>query len=131
MKVSKQDYLGNGFEFFVEMFLKSFPANNRIGISGKDYKVVSGENDNGCDGYAKNLAGNSCAVQIKYKSNRTTILDRSIDNLGSMIEEALHEGITYSDDESESDEDFEFHGSPSKSGHGGHNRNFLDVSVST
>ena len=39
--------------------------------------------------------------------------------------------VTYSDDESESDEDFECHGSPSKSGHGGHNRNFLDVSIST
>ena len=99
LKISKQDYLGNGFEFFVEMFLKSFPSDNRIGISGNDYTVVPSEDDNGCDGYAKNLDGLKCAVQIKYKSNKTAPLSRTDDNLGSMIEEALHEGITYSSED--------------------------------
>ena len=78
-------YKGDGFEFLVEIFLKSHAYDNRIGIT--DYEPVQTD-DNGVDGIGVNLAGEKCVVQVKYRSNNQSVLTTNKDHLGNMIVEA-------------------------------------------
>lgn len=75
-------YLGDGFEFFVEVLLKTHYCDNRIGIT--EYKPIQ-ENDNGVDGIGYNLSGKPSAIQIKFRSNKNTVLTNNEDNLSNLI----------------------------------------------
>jgi len=89
---SYEKYVGDGFEFLIELLIKLSPVDNRIGIS--DYRPVKNNEDNGVDGYGKNVNGNKCAVQVKYRSNKNKVLTAGDDKLDSFIAEALiKEGI--------------------------------------
>lgn len=96
--MKKDEYLGDGFEFFVELLLRLNPYDKRLNINGEKYEIVTPDLDNGCDGYSENLDGQMCAIQIKFRSDQSHILKRLEDNLSSMIEEALHQGIVYAND---------------------------------
>lgn len=80
-----EKYLGDGFEFFCEALIKSHPCDNRIGIS--EYVPVT-KNDNGVDGYGININLETCAIQIKYRSNTKNLLTSTIDKLDSFITES-------------------------------------------
>lgn len=80
------DYLGDGFEFFVEILLKLSPIDNRIGIT--DYEPVQSE-DNGVDGTGVNLIGERCVVQVKYRGDNRKLLTTNEDHLGNMIVDAM------------------------------------------
>lgn len=86
-----EQYLGDGFEFLVELIIKISKCDNRIGIS--DYRPVPTHQDNGVDGYGVNLRGNRCAVQVKYRVDSSGVLSASKDNLSSFIAESVFEGI--------------------------------------
>jgi hypothetical protein len=86
-----EKYVGDGFEFLVEMIIKLSPVDNRIGIS--EYRPI-GNNDNGVDGYGINLLGKKCAIQIKYRTNSSSVLTATNDKLDSFMTEAMFEGIT-------------------------------------
>ena len=75
-------YLGDGFEFFVELFLYLHPTDNRVGVY--NYIPIQ-ENDNGCDGIGVNIKGDPCAVQIKYRTNVLTFLTANEDHLSNLI----------------------------------------------
>ena len=75
-------YLGDGFEFFTELFLALHPTDNRIGVY--QYVPVQ-ENDNGVDGVGVNIKAEKCVVQIKYRSNAQTLLTANTDHLSNMI----------------------------------------------
>lgn len=79
-------YRGDGFEFLVEIFLKSHAYDNRIGITG--YEPVQSD-DNGVDGFGVNLSGMKCVVQIKYRSNNKTLLTANEDHLTNMISDGM------------------------------------------
>jgi len=75
-------YLGDGFEFFVELFLSLYPCDRRIGVS--DYVPVQ-SNDTGVDGTGINTKREKCVVQIKYRTNTQGFLTANIDHLSNMF----------------------------------------------
>jgi hypothetical protein len=92
------DYLtviGDGFEVFIEGFIKLTENDNRFGIS--NYQPVNSKDDYGVDGYGNNIRGNKSAIQIKYRIDPTYLLTAQKDGLDSMITEALHEGVLFGD----------------------------------
>jgi len=75
-------YVGDGFEFFVELFLYLHPCDNRVGVY--DY-VPMQENDNGVDGLGVNIKGEPCVVQVKYRTDTTRFLTATDDHLSNMF----------------------------------------------
>ena len=85
-RYDRDKYVGDGFEFFIELFIKYFKNDNRIGIH--EYTSNDGV-DMGVDGFGLNMALQKCAVQIKYRSNSMQELSGHEDHLDSFIAEAL------------------------------------------
>jgi len=86
-----EKYVGDGFEFLVELLIKLSPTDNRIGIV--DYFPTQSNKDNGVDGYGKNLKGGKCAIQVKYRGNSNKVLTAGEDKLDSFMTEAMFEGV--------------------------------------
>lgn len=86
-----EKYVGDGFEFLVELLIKLSPADNRIGIS--DYQPIKSNKDNGVDGYGRNLNNKRCAIQVKYRTNNDKVLTAGEDKLDSFMTEAMFEGV--------------------------------------
>lgn len=80
------NYCGDGFEFFVELFLQLHPCDNRVGVY--DY-VPAQENDNGVDGVGVNIRGEKCVVQVKYRSDVTRELTANVDHLSNMFSDGM------------------------------------------
>lgn len=85
-KYDPNKYVGDGFEFFVEIFLLSHAYDERIGIT--DYEPVQND-DNGVDGTGVNLIGEKCVVQVKYRGDNRKLLTTNEDHLGNMIVDAM------------------------------------------
>ncbi len=81
-----EKYVGDGFEFLVELLIKLSPADNRIGIV--DYQPIQSNNDKGVDGYGRNLNNKNCVIQVKYRANTTKVLTAGEDKLDSFITES-------------------------------------------
>jgi hypothetical protein len=79
-------YLGDAFEFFVELFLKLHSTDNRVGVY--EYVPVQ-ENDNGVDGIGINILREKCVVQIKYRTNTQGFLTANIDHLSNMFSDGM------------------------------------------
>jgi hypothetical protein len=75
-------YLGDGFEFFVELFLYLHPTDNRVGVY--NYEPTQ-ENDNGVDGIGVNIKGEKSVVQVKYRTNVLGFLTANEDHLSNMF----------------------------------------------
>lgn len=93
-KQSKQDtlsydtnkYLGDGFEFFIECLLLLHPTDNRLGI----YQYKPNQiNDNGVDGTGVNINLEPSVVQIKYRSNKSTLLTANHDHLANLFTDGM------------------------------------------
>jgi hypothetical protein len=78
--------LGDGFEFFVEVFLSLHPVDNRVGVY--NYVPVQ-ENDNGVDGLGVNILNQPSVVQVKYRSNTQTLLTANIDHLSNLFSDGM------------------------------------------
>jgi hypothetical protein len=87
-------YVGDGFEFFVELFLSLHPCDNRIGVY--NYSPTQ-ENDNGVDGVGVNIKGEKCVVQIKYRSNTQSFLTANEDHLSNMFSDGMLQHNVVSD----------------------------------
>lgn len=79
-------YKGDGFEFLVEILLKSHSYDNRLGITS--YEPVQSD-DNGVDGVGVNLSGQKCVVQVKYRSDNRSFLIGTNDHLANMISDGM------------------------------------------
>ncbi len=79
-------YVGDGFEYFVELFLMLHPVDNRVGVY--DYSPVQ-EDDNGVDGTGVNINNEKCVVQIKYRSNTQSFLTANKDHLSNMFSDGM------------------------------------------
>jgi len=76
-KLGKWKFIGDLFEIFAEAFFIQFQSDNRVGVFG--YKPVSSEDDNGVDGFGRNINGLPCTIQIKYRGNPAyTLKERDI-----------------------------------------------------
>ena len=60
---------GNMLEIFAEIFFHTHEHDERVGI--KDYTPVPLGEDYGVDAVGINVAGDKCAVQVKYRGNLT------------------------------------------------------------
>jgi hypothetical protein len=85
-RYDRDKYVGDGFEFLVEIFIHTTQYDNRLGIT--EYIPIQ-TNDNGVDGVGVNLAGDKCVVQIKYRSNNQSFLTATKDHLDSMFTEGM------------------------------------------
>lgn len=88
-RYSQNDYLGDGFEFFVEIFLKTHSCDNRVGIS--NYKPIKKHEDTGVDGVGVNIKGQKSVVQIKFRSNSEKQLTNNDDHLSNMMTSGMIE----------------------------------------
>ena len=79
-------YLGDGFEFFIEVFLALHSSDNRVGVY--NYVPVQ-ENDNGVDGTGVNIKLEPCVVQIKYRTNTSEFLTATKDSLSNMFSDGM------------------------------------------
>lgn len=86
LRYDSNKYKGDGFEFLVEILLKSHSCDNRLGIS--KYSPIQSD-DNGVDGIGLNLSGEKCVVQIKYRSNSKSVLTANEDKLSNMISDGM------------------------------------------
>jgi hypothetical protein len=86
VRYDSNKYKGDGFEFLVEILLKSHAYDNRLGIT--NYGPVESD-DNGVDGVGFNLVGEKSVVQIKYRSNNKSVLTANQDHLSNMISDGM------------------------------------------
>jgi hypothetical protein len=85
-RYDRDKYVGDGFEFLVEIIIKTSQYDNRINISG--YEPVQSD-DNGVDGVGFNSRREKCAVQVKYRSNTMATLTANEDHLSNFIADAM------------------------------------------
>lgn len=79
-------YVGDGFEFFIELLLYFHPCDNRIGVS----KYIPNQiNDNGVDGVGININGDKCVIQVKFRSNIKKRLTANSDHLSNLITDGM------------------------------------------
>jgi len=81
-----EDYRGDAFEFFVELFLMLHPNDNRVWVYDYHPNQI---NDNGVDGTGKNIRSDKSAVQIKYRSEERRLLTANEDSLSNFIADAM------------------------------------------
>ena len=63
-------FLGDAWEVFVEMLLKSHPYDRRIGVSHyRPFHPLFGNEDHGVDGIGTGTNGSVATVQAKFKGN--------------------------------------------------------------
>lgn len=86
LRYKADNYKGDAFEFFVELFLALHPTDNRIGVY--NYKPIQ-ENDNGVDGVGVNILNEKCVVQVKYRTNVKIELTTNRDSLGNLITDGM------------------------------------------
>ena len=86
LRYDTNKYKGDGFEFLVEILLKSHAYDNRLGIT--NYEPIQSD-DNGVDGVGFNLSGEKCVVQVKYRSNKESVLTANKDHLSNMISDGM------------------------------------------
>lgn len=86
IRYDRDKYVGDGLEFLVNIFLKTSVFDKRININ--NYEPVESD-DNGVDGIGYNALNELCAVQIKFRSDRTSTLTANRDHLSNFISDAL------------------------------------------
>lgn len=96
LRYDSDKYKGDGFEMFIEALLYLHPNDSRIGI-GKYSPIF--EQDNGVDGTGINIQGNKSVVQIKFRSNSSTLLTANKDHLSNMFSDGmLQHNVVVSED---------------------------------
>ena len=101
-----RDYVGAGFELFVEVLLTLFPNDTRLG-GLSEYEPIQVD-DTGADGRALNFNGLPSMVQVKYKSDKTMLLSANKNRLGNMVVAGQFEGIPLAVNEEEASRYFVF-----------------------
>lgn len=96
IRYDSNKYKGDGFEFLVEILMKSHAYDNRLGIT--DYEPVQ-TGDNGVDGIGVNLSGEKCVVQVKYRADAKSVLTANQDKLSNLIADGMiQHGVSVSPD---------------------------------
>ena len=96
LRYKVNDYMGDAFEFFVEVFLHIYNVDNRVGVY--NYKPIPSHEDKGADGIGVNMRGDKSVVQIKFRGNSETLLTANEDHLSNLIVAGAHMGIGFDQD---------------------------------
>ncbi len=80
------DYLGDGFECFVESIILQFPSDKRICI--KDYTPIL-KDDQGVDGYGYNMKSEIHTVQCKARMDVSSWLKASDDHISNFVAHSM------------------------------------------
>ncbi len=91
-RYDRDKYVGDGMEFFVELFLKMHPYDNRVGVY--DYYPNEGE-DTGIDGFGSNIIGDKSVVQVKFRGNARSLLTANKDHLSNLMSAGMQEGVVF------------------------------------
>lgn len=91
-RYDKDKYVGDGMEFFVELFLNLHPCDNRVGVY--NYSPNLGK-DTGIDGRGVNIIGEKSIVQIKFRSDVKTLLSSNKDHLSNLVSAGMLENVHY------------------------------------
>lgn len=91
-RYDRDKYVGDGMEFFVELFLKLHPCDNRVGVY--NYYPNEGE-DTGIDGFGVNIIGDKSVVQVKFRSDAKTLLTANKDHLSNLMSAGMQEGVVF------------------------------------
>ena len=92
-------FLGNAFEVFTEMLLKSHPYDRWLGVSKyRPHHSLHGDEDHGVDGSGVGTNGRPATVQCKFRGNPTEELTANGAHL-SNFKNASHEeyGVVFTD----------------------------------
>ena len=89
LRYESNKYLGDGFEFFIELLLALHLVDNRLGVY--NYTPIQ-KDDNGVDGIGVNILMEPCVVQVKYRSNTQTVLTSNVDHLANLFSDGM---LTY------------------------------------
>lgn len=82
----RKKFLGDAFEVFVEMLMITHAFDNRVNVH--DYKPLNpneGDVDIGVDGVGKGADKKPATVQVKFRSNPTTVLTAKSDGLSGFV----------------------------------------------
>ena len=93
LRYDVNDYMGDAFEFFVELFLKINNTDNRVRVY--DYKPIPSHEDRGAEGVGINGRKEKCVVQVKFRGNVDTLLTANEDHLSNLMLAGMHMGISY------------------------------------
>lgn len=85
-RYDRDKYVGDGFEYLVEILINSHAYDNRLGIT--NYTPIQTD-DNGVDGVGINISDKKCVIQIKYRANSQSFLTATKDHLDSMFTEGM------------------------------------------
>ena len=85
LRYDPDKYKGDGFEFLVEILLKTHSCDNRLGITS--YEPIQ-KDDTGVDGVGTNQLGEKCVVQVKFRGNNQQLLTANKDHLSNMFSSA-------------------------------------------
>ncbi len=86
LRYDPNKYLGDGFEFFIELLLHLHPVDNRLGVY--NYTPIQ-TNDNGVDGIGVNIKMEPCVVQVKYRTNTQSVLTATVDHLSNLFSDGM------------------------------------------
>jgi len=93
LRYDTNDYMGDAFEFFVELFLNINSTDNRVFVY--NYEPIPSHEDNGADGVGVNMNGDKCVVQVKFRGNVETLLTANEDHLSNLVTAGMLMGVTY------------------------------------
>jgi hypothetical protein len=93
LRYDVNDYMGDAFEFFVELFLKIHDTDNRVGVY--NYVPVPSHEDKGADGVGINIRKEKCVVQVKFRGNVDSLLTANEDHLSNLVTAGALMGISY------------------------------------
>lgn len=94
-------FLGDAWEVFVEMLLKSHPYDRRIGVSHyRPHHPLFGNEDHGVDGKGVGTNGRVATVQAKFRGNPQDILTANGAHLANFLASSQNEyGVDINDTE--------------------------------
>jgi hypothetical protein len=93
LRYNVNDYMGDAFEFFVELFLKIHDTDNRVGVY--NYVPVPSHEDKGADGVGVNIRKEKSVVQVKFRGNVDSLLTANEDHLSNLMLAGMHLGIGF------------------------------------
>ena len=93
LRYDVNDYMGDAFEFFVELFLKIYDTDNRVGVY--NYVPVPSHEDKGADGVGVNIRKEKSVVQVKFRGNVDSLLTANEDHLMNLVGAGALMGVNY------------------------------------
>lgn len=97
LRYNPNDYMGDAFESFVELFLKIYDTDNRVGVY--NYVPVPSHEDKGADGVGVNIRKEKSVVQVKFRGNVDSLLTANEDHLSNLMLAGMHMDVAFDNED--------------------------------